>query len=144
MSLPEDTAASDAGSAGTGAGPRDVEEMSADESERAPLTSEERTVRIVSLPSRSGDRFFGRRGAEELVEEAVSVDKLRQKLGEFLRTIQEMLAEDQPATGAFQLNQIQFSAEISADGEFKLLGTGVGISTGSTITFVLERTTVGS
>jgi hypothetical protein len=55
----------------------------------------------------------------------------------------ESLSEPVPAepvpAGAFRLAEIQFSAEIGADGDFKLLGTGVGVSAKSGITFVLRR-----
>ena len=45
----------------------------------------------------------------------------------------------QTEVGAFELSEIQFSAELSAEGEFKLLGTGIGVAAGSALTFVLSR-----
>ena len=45
----------------------------------------------------------------------------------------------QTTSGAFQLSEIQFSAELSANGDFKLLGTGVGVSANTALTFVLSR-----
>lgn len=102
------------------------------------MSKNDTTITLVALPG-AQERVWGVRGPEELVEEAVSVSKLRQKFNEFMRAIEEMLAVEKLSTGAFQLTQVQFSAEISADGEFKLLGSGIGVSAGSAITFVLER-----
>ncbi len=102
------------------------------------MSDEEKTINIVAIPGRRDRRGFSR-DPEELVEQAVSVGKLQQKFTQFMSAVEEMLAVEQPSTGAFQLTQIQFSAEISAEGEFKLLGSGVGISAGSAITFTLER-----
>jgi len=102
------------------------------------MSDKETTINIVAMPG-GRDRRGGRRGPEELVEEAVSVGKLQQRFTQFMSAVEGMLAVEQPSTGAFQLTQIQFSAEISAEGEFKLLGSGVGLSAGSAITFTLER-----
>ena len=44
-----------------------------------------------------------------------------------------------PTIGDFELDQVQFTAEITADGDFKLLGTGVGIEAKSGVTFTLRR-----
>jgi hypothetical protein len=41
------------------------------------------------------------------------------------------------------LSEIQFSAEMSAEGEFKLLGTGVGVAANAALTFVLKRKDAG-
>jgi len=39
----------------------------------------------------------------------------------------------------FVLDEIAFSEEIGADGEFKLVGTGVGFSANNRVTFILRR-----
>lgn len=83
------------------------------------------------------------RGGSELsrVTEKISVDVLRDKFTEFMRGLEAAFAVDevQTAHGVFQLSEIQFSAEMSASGDFKLLGTGVGVATGAALTFVLTR-----
>jgi len=83
------------------------------------------------------------RGGSELnrVTEKISVDVLRDKFTEFMRGLEAAFAVDevQTAHGVFQLNEIQFSAEMSASGDFKLLGTGVGVAAGAALTFVLTR-----
>ncbi len=83
------------------------------------------------------------RGGSELsrVTEKISVDALREKFTQFMQSLEAAFAVDelQTAHGAFQLSEIQFSAEMSAEGEFKLLGTGVGVAAGASLTFVLTR-----
>jgi hypothetical protein len=83
------------------------------------------------------------RGGSELsrVTEKISVDVLRDKFTEFMRGLESAFAVDevQTAHGVFQLSEIQFSAEMSASGDFKLLGTGVGVAAGAALTFVLTR-----
>jgi hypothetical protein len=79
------------------------------------------------------------------VTEKISVDVLRDKFIEFMQGLEAAFAVDevQTAHGVFQLSEIQFSAEMSAEGEFKLLGTGVGLSAGAALTFVLTRKASG-
>jgi hypothetical protein len=83
------------------------------------------------------------RGGSELnrVTEKISVDALRDKFTQFMQSLEAAFAVDevQMAHGVFQLSEIQFSAEMSAEGEFKLLGTGVGVAAGASLTFVLTR-----
>lgn len=49
-----------------------------------------------------------------------------------------MVAVEQTRVGDFVLEEIAFSAEIGINGEFKLLGTGVGASATSCVTFTLR------
>jgi hypothetical protein len=83
------------------------------------------------------------RGGSELsrVTEKIGVDVLRDKFTEFMQGLEAAFAVDevQTAHGVFQLSEIQFSAEMSASGDFKLLGTGVGVAAGAALTFVLTR-----
>lgn len=83
------------------------------------------------------------RGGSELsrVTEKISVDALRDKFTQFMQSLESAFAVDevQTAHGVFQLSEIQFSAEMSAEGEFKLLGTGVGVAANAALTFVLKR-----
>lgn len=83
------------------------------------------------------------RGGSELsrVTEKISVDVLRDKFTQFMQSLEAAFAVDEVRTahGVFQLSEIQFSAEMSAEGDFKLLGTGVGVAAGAALTFVLSR-----
>jgi hypothetical protein len=94
------------------------------------------TIDVITLEeehlSRSPDRV-------ELVSSTIEVKKLRERFREFMSGLQAIIAEHTPDESPFQLNEIQFSAEITASGDFKLLGTGVGVQASSAVTFVLQR-----
>ena len=69
------------------------------------------------------------------------MDDLSGKFVEFMQSLETAFAvpELRTAAGAFELTEIQFSAELSASGDFKLLGTGVGVAANTALTFVLSR-----
>ncbi len=96
------------------------------------------TITFVGVEERATSR-----GQSELsrVTEKISVDALRDQFTKFMQSLEAAFAVDevQTAHGVFQLSEIQFSAEMSASGEFKLLGTGVGLAAGAALTFVLTR-----
>src|SRR6266536_886857 len=75
----------------------------------------------------------------ELVSSTIEVSKLRERFKEFMSSLQSIIEVHAPTDSPFQLNEIQFSAEITANGDFKLLGTGVGVEAKSAVTFVLQR-----
>ncbi|HRI57463.1 MAG TPA: hypothetical protein PK170_10245 [Anaerolineae bacterium] len=99
---------------------------------------EETTITFVGVEERATSR-----GQSELtrVTEKISVDALRDQFTRFMQSLESAFAVDQVQTahGVFHLSEIQFSAEMSAEGEFKLLGTGVGVAAGAALTFVLTR-----
>lgn len=105
-----------------------------------------RTIRVVTTAAPSL-RGSGMRGVEEqartLVEKAVSVEVLNRNLGTFLDSLRQLASIEEARVGDFVLEEIAFSAEISAEGEFKLLGTGAGISAKSGINFTLKRQPAG-
>jgi hypothetical protein len=83
--------------------------------------------------------------AVERVTMQLSVDELRRKFVEFMDSLDAAFGVESLKTeaGMFQLDQIQFSVELSASGDFKLLGTGVGVGAGAALSFVLTRKTTG-
>jgi hypothetical protein len=88
--------------------------------------------------SRGSRSFVGDK--VELVTNTFDLDKLKQNFTKFVSGLQSMIdAAEVDEESPFQLQEIHFSAEISASGEFKLLGTGVGVEGSSMITFVLQR-----
>src|SRR5690348_11942838 len=99
------------------------------------MITEETTIELVSRPS--GDASRGDRLI--LVSRALKVDLLRERFDDFMDKLQSIVHSSDEQSGAFQLVEIQFSAEITADGEFKLMGTGVGVEAKSGVTFVLKR-----
>jgi hypothetical protein len=83
---------------------------------------------------RDGDEL-----ARRIVEKGLAVDELQASFERFLKNLRSVLGVDNPRVGNFVLDEITFTAEIGANGEFKLLGTGVGISVTGGLTFVLRR-----
>jgi hypothetical protein len=98
------------------------------------------TVVTIAAPKVGGLR--GSRGAEQtdrIVEEGIPLDKLQQGFARFMNGLQQIVTFHQGRVGDFELDEITFSAEIGADGEFKLLGTGVGLRATSGVSFTLRR-----
>jgi hypothetical protein len=92
----------------------------------------------LELITRADDDFT--RGDKlTLVTQALDVSVLRERFEDFMTKLQSIVRTDEQRAGAFRLEEVQFTAEIGADGEFKLLGAGVGVSAKSGITFVLRR-----
>jgi len=85
------------------------------------------------------DENFSRGDRLTLVSQALDVGVLRERFADFMAKLQSIVRSDEERAGAFRLAEVQFTAEISANGEFKLVGTGVGVSATSAITFVLRR-----
>jgi hypothetical protein len=97
-------------------------------------------VRIItSSPSalRTGDQ------TRRIVESGVPVDTLHKNFTAFMTGLRQMLtvdsAADATSAGVFQLDEITFTAEISVEGEFKLLGSGMGATATGGISFTLRR-----
>ncbi len=75
----------------------------------------------------------------DIIEDIVDVSYLRVSFSKFMNNLQEIVGVEVPSAGTYELDQIQFSAEISAKGDFKLLGTGVGLEGKGGVTFTLKR-----
>jgi hypothetical protein len=106
------------------------------------MPSRSREVEVIEILTRSEDDDSGSRGGDdktELVTRALDVEKLKKKLEDFLSHVHTLIDVPLAETRAFQLAEVQFSAEITAKGDFKLLGAGVGLEGSSTITFVIRR-----
>ena len=77
--------------------------------------------------------------ARKLIEEGIPVEKLQRGFTKFMDGLAEIVKGGYNKVGDFALDEITFSAEIGADGEFKLLGTGVGVTANSGVSFTLHR-----
>lgn len=75
----------------------------------------------------------------KLEEEGIPLNKLQQGYSRFLESMRAIFEKEEGRVGSFVLEEITFSAEIGASGDFKLLGTGAGISANSGVTFTLRR-----
>lgn len=85
------------------------------------------------------DQNESRTDRVRLVSKTLDVSELRDRFEKFMNSLQSIIAVGEDEGGPFRLSEIQFSAEITGNGEFKLLGTGVGIEASSAVTFVLQR-----
>lgn len=96
-------------------------------------------ITIVTAEEEAGTR--GLAADMRRVTERISVEELRRQFNQFMQNLEAAFAVDEVRTsaGIFELREIQFCAELSANGEFKLLGTGAGVAAGSALTFVLVR-----
>jgi hypothetical protein len=111
------------------------------EGETTAETPETTTLIVVTSSSRSTDK--GMRSTQEragrLMDKGIPVDQIHQNYARFLDSMRAIFAKDAGRVGDFVLEEITFSAEIGANGEFKLLGTGVGVTANSGVTFTLRR-----
>ena len=82
-----------------------------------------------------------RGGGMERVTASLDVGVLRGRFRDFISGLQSIIDVDESDAGPFSLTEIQFSAEIGANGDFKLMGAGVGVEASSAVTFVLKRKT---
>jgi hypothetical protein len=103
------------------------------------MAQDEQTIEIIT--SESEDYSRSRGGRLELISEKVNISVLRDQFKSFIASLQSIIDIDKPNGLSFDLDEVQFSAEISANGQFKLIGTGVGVETKSAVTFILKRKT---
>lgn len=75
----------------------------------------------------------------ELVSKTFPVSELRERFKQFMSNLQAIIEEDATSHGPFHLSEIEFSAEITGKGEFKLLGIGLGGEVSNAVTFTLTR-----
>jgi hypothetical protein len=99
---------------------------------------QEESVLTVVTTSPSSMRGKGE-STRRVIEEGIPLDTLQQSFSRFLQSLRRLIEVDNARVGDFVLDEITLSAEIGGDGEFKLLGSGVGISASSGITFTLRR-----
>jgi hypothetical protein len=85
----------------------------------------------------------GTRGPEEqvrkLVEQGIPLETLRENFTQFLESLHQIVSIKEGRVGDFSLDEVTFNVEISVEGEFKLLGSGVGMTAGSGISFTMRR-----
>ena len=76
-----------------------------------------------------------------MVTKAIPVDELRQRFKQFIWDLQTIIGEDAVNNCPFQLSEVEFSAEITGKGEFKLLGIRLGGEVSNAVKFALKRKT---
>lgn len=97
------------------------------------------TATIEVLTREDDDLSRGSSDRVELVSKTFPVGELRARFKQFMAELQAIIEEDAISNGPFHLSEIQFNAEITGKGEFKLLGIGLGGEVSNAITFTLTR-----
>jgi hypothetical protein len=103
-------------------------------------TDKAETMQIITreeVNAAKGTRSFTDRVG--LVTNTIDIDKLKQSFTKFVSGLQSIIDAEVDGASPFQLKEIHFGAEITASGDFKLLGSGIGVQGTSMITFVLHR-----
>ena len=102
--------------------------------------SDDNKLTIVTTDT-SGPVMRGARDqVKKVVEKGIPLGTLRSNFSNFMSGLQDIFMDvEKNPVGNMQLDEVTFSVEIGADGEFKLVGTGVGVSASSSITFKLRR-----
>lgn len=101
------------------------------------MSNNGQSIEIITRETKEYSRGFSDR--VEVVSKKVDVSVLRNRFREFISNLQAMIDFDTPSNLPFELGEVQFSAEIAANGDFKLLGVGVGVEVSNAVTFVLQR-----
>lgn len=60
--------------------------------------------------------------SDYLYERRVPTSELKERISEFLRKMGDVVADAPHAFGAYELHEIEFSAEVTLSGDIKLLG----------------------
>lgn len=71
---------------------------------------------------------------------AVSVSALKKNMQAFFHQLQEIIDPGKETIGAFELSQIEVTAQVTGDGKVCLIGAGAKIEVQGSIKFVLNRT----
>lgn len=79
------------------------------------------------------------RGPGDLITATLDVDKLRANLRAFVNQLHVMVDWERDIKSPFQLQEIEFGVEITAEGEFKLIGVGTSAGVKGAVKFVLKR-----
>jgi hypothetical protein len=103
---------------------------------------EKKTIWVITaepVPPEPGPTVRGEKKAPLPAGVQIDVDKLQASMQTFLDNVREIVGVGVEDVGPFRLTQISLSATISADGELKLLGAGVGMGLSGGLNFVLTR-----
>lgn len=69
----------------------------------------------------------------------LSADQIAERLSNFLKTMDEVLAKLPDTMGGFEIDQMELKVEISAKGQVSLLGTGGEVGSTGGLSFTLKR-----
>ncbi|GGX15577.1 Pepco domain-containing protein [Streptomyces lomondensis] len=108
-----------------------------------PTPDTTRTISVLGLEDTDQgrtDRLTLRRLEEwRAARTEIPADELRARLADFITTMQDVIASLPQHGGEFQLNEVTFSAEVSAKGTVSLLGSGGELAGRAGVTFTFTR-----
>ena len=103
------------------------------------MPEEKKELLVVTKPRAATTMRGVREQVDKVVEEGIPLEKLQRGFESFMDSLSQIVQAGYDKVGDYTLDEISFSAEIGAEGEFKLLGTGVGVSGSAGVTFKLHR-----
>lgn len=92
------------------------------------------TIQVVTFENEDLSR-----GPKDLITASLDVARLREHLRALVGQLHELVEWDDRPSSGFRLEEVEFSAEITAEGEFKLVGVGTTAGVKGAIKFVLKR-----
>lgn len=107
-----------------------------------PETTPDGTIRVLGLEDTDQgrpDRSFRRLDEWRTARADIPAEQLQAHLGDFVATMRGVIASLPRKAGEFQLNEVTFSAEVSAKGTVSLLGSGGELAGQAGITFTFTR-----
>ncbi|QDI70287.1 hypothetical protein CD934_17460 [Streptomyces calvus] len=115
-----------------------------DAPEPQPVPEAAGTVSVLGLEDTGQggrtDRLSFRRAEEwRTARTEIPAEELRSRLHDFVTTMHGVLASLPQRAGEFQLDEVSFSAEVSAKGTVSLLGSGGELAGQAGITFTFTR-----
>ncbi len=97
---------------------------------------------VTSLEEQTGEKRVERDFGELLKRGAINamdVSVLKENMENFYNQLLETLDTGRNKIGAFEVEQVEVSAQISGDGKVCLLGSGMEVGVEGGIKFVLKR-----
>jgi len=104
--------------------------------------ADEHILVLTGLPDQPEKGRLERGRSERILKKginAVSVSALKENMQAFFHQLQEIIGPGKETIGAFELSQIEVTAQVTGDGKVCLLGSGVKIEVQGGIKFVLNR-----
>jgi hypothetical protein len=106
--------------------------------------NENNTITIFGLEESEDRGLFDRLQDLRYGHGEVDAETLKERLGRFLQTMQELIQSVPGKLGEFTLDTITLTVEVSASGQVSLLGTGGQVAGKGGLTFTLKRPTEAS
>lgn len=105
------------------------------------------SILVVTSLDGASDRSRNERGLREVLAEGVThvvpCAVLKANMESFLRQVRDIISVGSDSIGGFEIDQVEVAAQISGDGQVCLVGSGVKVTAGGQVKFVLKRARAG-